>query len=290
MVGPPFDAEEFVASLAGWAGEGGGSLVHVLAPRPTQPVRVLPAVPDAAGWVPLVAGVLRDGWGVRVDARPGAVAPVLAQADADVVLIATRLAPPEQAPAGSPGAEASGRPTVKASDVIHAVLTDAGLVVTNRTSWAVDLRVRLGRADAPDADLASLDLTLRPGGSATVPVADLGVVGALPGPEAVVRHWSHETGSSSRAASAASTAWTSGIACPTARRQASPATGRTGASSSASPAGTSPAIWARTRTPCRGCGPVKAGRGSPSPGSSSCWPAGRPEPLRPASSGRTGCL
>lgn len=129
-----------------------------------------------------------------MDARPGAVAPVLAQADADVVLIATRLAPPEQAPAGSPGAEASGRPTVKASDVIHAVLTDAGLVVTNRTSWAVDLRVRLGRADAPDADLASLDLTLRPGGSATVPVADLGVVGALPGPEAVVRHWSHETG------------------------------------------------------------------------------------------------
>lgn len=62
VVGPPFDAEEFVASLAGWAGEGGGSLVHVLAPRTTQPVRVLPAVPDAAGWVPLVAGVLRDGW------------------------------------------------------------------------------------------------------------------------------------------------------------------------------------------------------------------------------------
>ena len=190
VVGPPFDGAELTDRVQDLVRSGAGRLVHVLSPRGDRPPMVVAATRGAFGWVHRVAATLRDTWGVPVAPAADVLAPgsKTVASEGDLIVVITRAAAPDaQVP------RAAVTSTVGAADIIHAVLTDGGLVVTNRTPLIVDVQVRLGRTGNADEDLAVTEFTLYPGQARMVEARKLDAVGALPGPVAMVRHWSHET-------------------------------------------------------------------------------------------------
>ncbi|MBN0038892.1 hypothetical protein JN535_01735 [Cellulosimicrobium cellulans] len=170
------------------------AIVATLPPGSVDAARVVADHPDAD--VVLVLD--------RVHARHGAA---LARQVATMVEIAFDLATmlPEDG-SRSTGADASGSAPkapppartppdglapLRASDVLHARLTDTAVEVTNRTRQNVRCRVVLGAAEAPDVGRAVLEVVLGPDASSTEPTAGVGAVADLAPPTAVLRHWSH---------------------------------------------------------------------------------------------------
>lgn len=191
VVGPPFDSAELADRVQELTHTGTGRLVHVLSPNGNHPKVVVAATRGAVGWVRPVAATLRDTWGIPVTVTTGVLTdgPVINDASGDLIIVVTMATVPNDVPAPA----SVSTPAVGAADIVHTMLTDDGLVVTNRTPLTVDVRVRLGRMGNVDDDLAQLEFTLPPGRVHTFGKGELGAVEDLPGPVATVRHWSHET-------------------------------------------------------------------------------------------------
>lgn len=191
VVGPPFDNAELADRVQELTHTGTGHLVHVLSPSGNHPKVVVAATRDAVGWARPVAATLRDTWGIPVTATTGLLTDgsVITDTSGDLIIVVTMATVPNDVPAPAP----VSTPAVGAADIVHTMLTDDGLVVTNRTPLTVDVRVRLGRMGNVDDDLAQLEFTLPPGRIHTFGKGELGAVEDLPGPMATVRHWSHET-------------------------------------------------------------------------------------------------
>lgn len=114
-----------------------------------------------------------------------AVQLALAQPPAQAVRAPGVTAPPPRAPR-------DGLAALKASDVIHARLTGDTLELTNRTGLTVQATVALCDAAAPERIVADVSIALAPGQETTIHDDEIPAIAALPGPHAVLRHWSHE--------------------------------------------------------------------------------------------------
>ncbi|MET0735761.1 MAG: hypothetical protein ABWY55_08980 [Microbacterium sp.] len=88
---------------------------------------------------------------------------------------------------------AADLPPIRASDVIHVRLTSAALELTNRTRQRLRLRVSLGDVGERDVARAEFEAALGPGDAVSEPTASVPGLDALTPPEAVMRHWSHES-------------------------------------------------------------------------------------------------
>lgn len=114
------------------------------------------------------------------------------------IVVSDAPAPPAET-ADAPGAAeapedpASDLPAIRASDVVHVRLTDEALELTNRTSQRLRVHVALGDGAAPDVARAEFASVLEPRSARSE--ATVGVPGLedLPPPQAVMRHWSHES-------------------------------------------------------------------------------------------------
>lgn len=192
--GPPLDGPALLADVDGWLGDHGasGCLVHLVAPHPVRTTRVVTWSEPASTWAPDIArgaAALLHG---RVDAlapqAPGIAGGLLESPTGDLVLVAAAC--PPYAALSAQRVDSRG---VNAAEVIHAILTDTGLTVTNRTHLGIDVRVRLGRVGDPATDLGRHEASLPPGGRLDLDHRDLDYLGGEEPPSAVLRQWSHES-------------------------------------------------------------------------------------------------
>lgn len=82
---------------------------------------------------------------------------------------------------------------IRASDVIHAGLTDRHLVLTNRTGLHVRVSAALGSALTPDVAAAQIQVDLDPGAAQQIETDRVGALAHLAAPSPVTRTWSHST-------------------------------------------------------------------------------------------------
>ncbi|PPG30529.1 hypothetical protein [Pseudoclavibacter sp. RFBB5] len=107
-------------------------------------------------------------------------------------------APPEREPKSQapsvPAVQAtSGQAHIRASDIIHASLTDQELVLTNRTALRVRLTAALGAASPPGTAAAQIAADLAPGESRHIDTESIPALAELAAPTAVMRNWSHSS-------------------------------------------------------------------------------------------------
>ncbi len=196
-LGAPFDPETWLEELRhAWKGSDLTGLV-VVVPGGDGPETIIALTRDATDYLRSV----RDCWTEMLGApanRDAAVLPfgsseaaarALMNPPGDVVIVLADN-PLAESVAKTPVPEGAPRWRINASDTVHAILTDEGLVVTNRTDLRVELEIRVG--DARGNVLTELSADLEPRGSITFTDAQLGEVEALPPPVAVLRQWSHE--------------------------------------------------------------------------------------------------
>ena len=190
VTGFPFDAQtwvqDLIAALHQTHIEGFATLIPG---APGAPLTSVALTPEAVGYSILIRAGLADALGVGVAAAGGvpqgesaAVSAVRNQNGPVLLIWATK----EYQPALP---EPSAKP-VRASDIIHAILNDTGLEVTNRTDMSAELSVKLGSADGTVK--TTLNLVLKPGERRDFSAEELGEVGKLSPPSPELRQWSHE--------------------------------------------------------------------------------------------------
>lgn len=191
-VGTPFDAAEWAAKLlSSWRAAPAPLVVHVVHSGPSRRAVVMGVEAAGRSWAgPLQRALARQrgpGSEVTVAAAGASIAEVVSRAAGDVFVVLSARPHPE------PADVVPREPVrVAASDVVHAILTDVGLEVTNRTGFAVDVRVRLGVVSDPDDDVVTVQVALEPAAARTFTDDELGALAAVPAPQPVLRQWSHE--------------------------------------------------------------------------------------------------
>ena len=207
LTGPPLDGADMLRVLDDHTRDR-GLVLHVLAPSGSgSHARVLAQTPEARGWDPVVGRVLAQTWGEYVSTTAGtARAEDLENGTTDVVVVAVRSGP-DRSLLPTDGTHTATRPrgpsplqgpsrapiAIGAADIVHVELTEHGLHLSNRTSYDIRLRVRLGAVGDPSRDIATVERSLSSHQEATVDGEDLGAVRRLRPPDAVRRHWSHTT-------------------------------------------------------------------------------------------------
>lgn len=136
-----------------------------------------------------VAGMIEQSFELGMSSR----AATLAGAQAEVGIVAGLGSTPASGPGSASvpqGAPTLPRSLLRASDVVHARLTDAAVEITNRTALTVDVAIALGDRAGDGEVLAEGEVTLRAGESLTLP-SDHPVLSQLEPPMLTMRHWSH---------------------------------------------------------------------------------------------------
>jgi hypothetical protein len=193
-IGPPLDGRALVTEIDAWLANTGttGCIVHTVAPAAIEAMQVAAWTQASGSWATGVASAFARALHERVDvaatATPEAVGARVESAHGDLLLVCAKTA----APLLAVPSQVSRPPALTAAEIIHVILTDRGLVVTNRTRFSVDIRVRLGSVASPDRDLGAVEASLAPRSEVVYGPEELSFLAAEEAPVPVLRQWSHE--------------------------------------------------------------------------------------------------
>jgi hypothetical protein len=193
-IGPPLDGRALVAGIDAWLARAAttGCIVHTIAPVATEAMQVVAWTPASGSWATGIASAFARALNERVDvaaaATPEAVGARVESAPGDLLLVCAKTAAPR--PAGP--SPVSGPPALTAAEIIHVILTDRGMVVTNRTRFSVGVQVHLGSVASPDRDLGIVEASLAPRSEIVYGPEELSFLAAEEAPVPVLRQWSHE--------------------------------------------------------------------------------------------------
>lgn len=202
--GAPFDARSWVTELEVALERSGLAGLVIVIPGPKSgPFSVLPLTTAARSYIPLIQNGIATGLGHSTSGHsvPGSSSSPDAYEDANLERVVAALenqigdialayATRPYTLSGGRSAQPRPKAMVGAADVIHVIMKDTCMEVTNRTAIPVELRIHLG---APGGEIMeTLEVFLEPRSARTFAPEELGSVGLLPPPQPELRQWSHE--------------------------------------------------------------------------------------------------
>ncbi len=190
VAGAPFDSETWVSQLTEALRQSELPGAATLIPgTPDAPLTTVALNREAEQY----ALLLRAGIASSLDTKVAAAGAPLSGESAAANTIGNQTGPvlllwsayEYQEPAPEPQTA-----SVSAADVVHVIMKDIGLEVTNRTDMTTELRVDLGSTSGRVYE--TLQFSLQPREARLFSAEELGAVAALAAPKPELRQWSHE--------------------------------------------------------------------------------------------------
>lgn len=190
VAGTPFDAQTWVEELVDSLAESNLEGLIVLVPGPPgSSLTTVALTEQAAQYAVLLRNGLAESLGGQV--AGGGPVPVGSSVAIETIRSQTgHVALVFATKAYQTGLEEPPHAPIGAADVVHVIMTDTGMEVTNRTGMVVEMRIHLGPAGGEIAEV--IPVRLSPRDSRFFGPGELGVVGTLDPPKPELREWSHE--------------------------------------------------------------------------------------------------